>query len=244
MFGITIYRQHLESESQDSLTRIVASLKERRFAYHTKGMKMFKGLDGNGLLLMMFGTVKTIRIKRNPITGRPLITNIWTQILGNRVLTINGEWKQDGVKNPVNVELVNFAPSRNPTTGEYVKDLTPDIKNHYEVGLPDDELAIKEFAYLLTYFTACFSTGQLPTPSKPSGQSTIMGKIVQTWRESAGLNPVWIEVIGKTGVVKRMDANIINAIQSVFVANYDSIVVDWDTGDSRKDKSTNRIEWI
>ncbi len=205
---------------------------------------MFHKLDGNNLIQVMFQVVKTIRIKRNPITGRPLITNIWTQILGNRVLTLNAEWKQAGVKEPVIIELVNFAPSRNPKTGEYVKDLTPDIKNHYEIGLPDSELAIKEFGYLLSYFTACFATGQLPTPSKPSGQSTIMGKIVQTWRESTGLTPNWIEIVGKTGVVKRMDTTIIDAIQTVFVHNYNSIVADWDTGDSRQDKSNSRIEWI
>lgn len=205
---------------------------------------MFHKLDGNNLIQVMFQVVKTIRIKRNPITGRPLITNIWTQILGNRVLTLNAEWKQAGVKEPVVIELVNFAPSRNPKTGEYVKDLTPDIKNHYEIGLPDSELAIKEFGYLLSYFTACFATGQLPTPSKPSGQSTIMGKIVQTWRESTGLTPNWIEIVGKTGVVKRMDTTIIDAIQTVFVHNYNSIVADWDTGDSRQDKSNSRIEWI
>lgn len=205
---------------------------------------MFSKLDGNNLLQVMFQVVKAIRIKRNPITGRPLITNVWTQLLGNRILTVNGLWKQDGIKEPVLIELVNFAPARNPATGEYVKDLVPDIKNHYEIGLPDDAIALQEFAYLLTYFTACFSTGQLPTPSKPSGQSTIMGKLVNTWRESTGLTPVWIEVIGKTGVVKRMTPDIVNAIESVFVANYNSIVADWDTGDARADKGVSRIEWI
>lgn len=205
---------------------------------------MFAKLNGNNLLAVMFQVVKTIRIKRNPITGRPLITNVWTQLLGNRILTVNAEWKQDGVKEPVLIELVNFAPARNPQTGEYVKDLVPDIKNHYEIGLPDDGLALQEFGYLLTYFTACFATGQLPTPSKPSGQSTIMGKLVNTWREQTGLTPVWIEIVGKTGVVKRMTPDIVNAIESVFVANYNAIVADWDTGDSRADKGTNRIEWI
>ncbi len=205
---------------------------------------MFKKLNGNSLIQAMFSVVKAIRIKRNPVTGRPLITNIWTQILGNRVLTLTAEWKQAGVKEPIRIELVNFAPSRNPKTGEYVKDLTPDIKNHYEVGLPDDGLALAEFGYLLSYFTACFATGQLPTPSKPSGQSTIMAKIVQNWRESSGLTPNWIEIVGKTGVVKRMDTTIIEAIQTVFVQNFDEIVETWDTGQSRQGKSDNRVEWL
>lgn len=206
---------------------------------------MFSKLAGNVLLGLMFVVVKTIRIKRNPITGRPLITNIWTQILGNRVLTINAEWKQAGVKETTHVELVNFAPARNVQTGEYVKDETSNIKREYELGIPDDGMAIAEFSKVLSYFTACFATGQLPTPSKPSGQSTIMAKCVQTWRESAGLTPIWIEVVSKSGVVKRMDTKIIDAIQTVFVANYDSIVEEWDTGDSRQDKSTSaRVEWL
>lgn len=205
---------------------------------------MFSKLVGNILLSMIFVVVKTIRIKRNPVTGRPLITNIWTQILANRVLTINALWKQDGVKKPIEVNLVNFAPARNPQTGEYVKDLAPDVKNWYQVGLPDDALALQEFAYLLTYFTACFATGQLPTPSKPSGQSTIMAKIVQAWRAETNINPVWIEVISKTGVTKRINAPVVDAIQSVFVDNYDSIVNEWDTGDARIDKATTRIEWL
>ena len=206
---------------------------------------MFKKLQGNVLLGLMFVVVKTIRIKRNPVTGRPLITNIWTQILGNRVLTINAEWKQDGVKEPIQIELVNFAPARNVETGEYVKDNTSTMKREYELGIPDDAMAIAEFGRVLSYFTACFATGQLPTPSKPSGQSTIMAKCVQTWRESAGLNPVWIEVVSKSGVVKRMNRQIIDAIQTVFVQNYDDIVETWDTGDSRQDKSNSaRVEWL
>jgi hypothetical protein len=205
---------------------------------------MFTKLVGNTLIQMIFGIVKAIRIKRNPVTGRPLITNIWTQILGNRVLSLRAEWKQDGIKEPIQIELVNFAPARNPQSGEYVKDLTPDIKREYEIGLPDSELALQEFGYLLSYFTACFATGQLPTPSKPSGQSTIMAKIVQNWRQEAGLNPNWIEIVGKTGVVKRMNRTIIDAIQTVFVDNFDTIVETWDTGDSRQDKSNSRIEWL
>ena len=206
---------------------------------------MFKKLQGNVLLGLMFVVVKTIRIKRNPVTGRPLITNIWTQILGNRVLTLNAEWKQQGVKEPIRIELVNFAPSRNVQTGEYVKEATPTIKREYELGIPDDTMALEEFGRVLSYFTACFATGQLPTPSKPSGQSTIMAKIVQNWRQTAGLTPNWIEIVSKSGIVKRMDTTIIDAIQTVFVQNYDSIVDEWDTGDSRQDKSNSaRVEWL
>lgn len=205
---------------------------------------MFKNVNGNQMLALLFQTVKAIRIKRNPVSGRPLITNIWTQILANRVLTINAEWKQDGVKNPIGVELFNFAPARDLETGVVSKDLTPTIKAEYELGLPNNDVASQEFGRLLTYFTACFSTGMLPTPSKQSGQSTIMAKTVQAWRESVGLNPVWIEVVSKTGVVKRMDSQIVDAIQNIFVVNYDSIIADWNTGESRSGKQVQRVDWI
>jgi hypothetical protein len=205
---------------------------------------MFKNVDGNQMLQILFQIVKAIRIKRNPISGRPLITNIWTQILANRVMTINAEWKQDGVKNPVGVELFNFAPARDIESGVVSKDLTPSIKAEYELGLPNNDVASQEFSRLLTYFTACFSTGMLPTPSKMSGQSTIMAKTVQAWRESAGLTPVWIEIISKTGVVKRLDSGIVEVIQGVFVANYDSIIADWQTGESRSGKQVQRVDWI
>jgi len=205
---------------------------------------VFKKLDGNSLISLMFRVVSMIRIKRNPVTSRPLITNIWTQLLANRILTIRAEWKQNGVKEPIRIELDNFAPTRDPKTGVYDRNLTEDIRKHYQMGLPDSELAVREFGYLLSYFTACFTTGKLPTPSKPSGQSTIMAKIVQIWREEAGVNPNWIEIVSKSGVVKRVNRNVIDSIQTVFVANFDEIVETWDTGDSRQKNSGNRIEWL
>jgi hypothetical protein len=202
----------------------------------------FGKLDGNSLLKAQFVPMRDIQIMRNPDNSRPIITNVHSQLFANRTMSCLANWTYRDEE--VQFALHNFAPARNPQTGEIVKDFTKDLVKWYQIGLPDSELARQEFGLLLSYYTACFSTGVLPTPSKPSGQSTIMAKIVQNWRESTAITPNWIDVIGKNEVRMRLDRSRIDAIQTIFVANYDFVLANWEKGDRKGGNTANRITWI
>lgn len=204
---------------------------------------MFTKLDGNSLISSMLDVIRTIRIMRSPDTQRPLITNIPTQLFANRLLNVRAVWKQHGVKDPIQIELVGFAPARNPQTGEYSKDLASDIFRWYQTGLPSNDIATVEFGYLLSYFTGCFATGQLPTPSRLSGQSTIMAKIVQRWTDEANIKPLSVEILSDEGRSRMVSGDVIQSIQTIFVQNYDHIVETWNRGQSGQTSSKSRISW-
>ncbi len=110
--------------------------------------------------------------------GRKVITNIPTQLLGNRVMSAAVTFVQGD--DSITVDLIDFMPARDVESGKLSKALAGNVYSDYRTGnLPDDRIGLREFWGVLSYFVGCMLTGMLPTPVKPSGQSTIMSEFIK-----------------------------------------------------------------
>ena len=181
--------------------------------------------------------------KVNPTTGRKLITNIPTQTLGNRVLACEVQYS-DTQGNELIVSLQDFMPARDPVTGNLSKGLSGDIYADYRSGLSDDKIALREFWFVLSYFVGCMLTGQLPTPVKPSGQSTIMSSFIHRWLDHNGLEIESVTVTGKNDSRMVYTSDDFNNVFAAFQSNARRVLNDWDDRQGRTGGKSGRVEWV
>ena len=179
--------------------------------------------------------------KRNPANGRKLITNIPTQLLGNR--TVNAVCVWESGDSEIEVSLDSFMPARNMETDSDAKEMSGQFYKAYRFGkFPDDRTAAREFLAVLSYMTVCLLTGQLPTPSKRSGQSTIMSTFVEEMLADAKLKPVSIKVVGGNGVEMTYTPNQFEQTISLYHANADDILTNWNDS-KRSANAGSDINW-
>lgn len=183
------------------------------------------------------------RRKVNPATSKGLITNIPTQLMGNRQTTATLVWS-DG-KGKVKVELDTFMLARELETGEERKDASGDIFNAYRNGdFSTVKIATLETFLTLSYFTACFCTGQLPTPYKLSGQSTIQAHMVKAFREVHKLSPSSMVITSRNGAQLNYTTEQIDQLQNIFNQHGENILASWDDRKAGKNKAGGEIAWI
>lgn len=184
--------------------------------------------------------VDAFRLKRHPQNGRPLITNIPTQLVGNMTRSFIAIWTKGDAK--TKVELSEFQPARNLESGEKRKDLSGQTFSDFRYGRLPNKVAEREFWYTLSYFAACICKGQLPTPNKRSGSSTIMSHFVQNWMEFNGLTLESIKIIGFDGAELTYNSTQFGRILSIFYDNGIDILESWE--DSQKGSKKSEIEWV
>ena len=184
--------------------------------------------------------VDSFRVKRNPLNGKELITNIPTQLVGNMTRSFVAVWsRDDGVKR---VSLSEFQPARNLETGEKRKDLAGKFFNALRYGTIPKKIAEREFWYTLSYFAASICKGKIPTPDKRSGSSTIMSHFVQYWMESQGLALESIKIIESSGAELTYTGVQFDRILGIFHDNGVDILENWDN--SKKGQKGEAIDWV
>lgn len=181
--------------------------------------------------------------KVNDQTGRKVITNIPTQLLGNRIMSVTIAYLQG--ENGITVELQDYMPAREVESGVLNKGLSGNVYSDYRTGnLPDDRIGLREFWSVLTYFSGCMLTGMLPTPVKPSGQSTIMSEFISFWLVGNNLTVDSVAVVGKNDarmVYTNADfTNVYNAFQS----NAERILNTWSDRQGKGGSKSGQINWV
>lgn len=181
--------------------------------------------------------------KVNEQTNRKVITNIPTQLLGNRVISCEVTYTQD--EDSITVDLTDFMPAREVQSGKLSKALAGNVYSDYRTGnLPDDKVGLREFWSVLSYFVGCMLTGMLPTPVKPSGQSTIMSEFIKTWIDQNGLEVESVAITGKNDsrmVYTKADfTNVYNAFQS----NATRILETWSDRQGKGGSKAGQINWV
>ena len=184
--------------------------------------------------------VDGFRLKRHPQNARPLITNVPTQLVGNMTRSFVAVWTKG--KNKITVDLSEFQPARNLETGEKRKDLAGQVFSDYRFARLPANIAEREFWNVLSYFSACICKGQLPTPNKRSGSSTIMSHFVDSWIQSQGLTLDSIRIIEANGAELTYNSDQFNRILSIFVENGDNILATWE--DSQRGGKKSEIDWV
>lgn len=205
-----------------------------------KVRKAFADHDYVNLLRTAFTSIpESFNRKVNPANDRKLITNIPNQLVGNRpvsaIVTIT-----DG-KGEAVIKLEGYQPARDLKTGAPVKSLSGDIFRAYRNGTIPAKLVRREFLQAVAYFAACIATGVLPTPVKPSGQSTIMAHFLRSWRES-GFTISNLTLVGSNGVSITYAEDQFERIESIFYDNGESILSEWKDSKGRAGKAGG-IEW-
>lgn len=181
--------------------------------------------------------------KRNPQTERKVITNIPTQLLGNRVMSCEITYKQGNES--LTVSLQDFMPARDVQTGKLQKALAGNVYSDYRTGnLPDDRIGLREFWSLLSYFSSCMLTGMLPTPVKPSGQSTIMSQFIQAWMKDNRLEIESVVITGKNDSRMVYSSEDFENVYKAFLSNATRILESWDDSKGKAGNKAGQIEWV
>jgi len=184
--------------------------------------------------------------KVNPATGGKLITNVPTQLLANR--TINTEVTFARGDNEVIVKLGGFMPSRDLKTNEANSQTRPLAKSFFAAyargDFPNEKVASSEAWYLMAYFAACMLTGMLPTPVKPSGQSTIMSEFLTRWLDSQGLKIESVAVIGANDSRMVYTADDFKNVHAAFKSNVTRILEGWNDRQGRGIANADKLEWV
>jgi hypothetical protein len=181
--------------------------------------------------------------KINQQTSRKVISNIPTQLLGNRLMTCEVIYNQGG--NLVTVSLDQFMPARNPESGQTVKALAGNVYSDYRTGnLPDDRIATREFYAMLTYFAGCMLTGMLPTPVKPSGQSTIMSQFISQWLGDNKLQIESVAIVGGNDNRMVYSSEDFDNVFKAFQSNAKRILESWDDREGRGGSKAGQVDWV
>lgn len=181
--------------------------------------------------------------KVNEQTNRKVITNIPTQLLGNRVMSCEVTFVQG--ENKITVDLLDFMPAREVSSGKLSKALAGNVYSDYRTGnLPDDKIGLREFWSVLSYFTGCMLTGMLPTPVKPSGQSTIMSQFIKTWLDENGLTVDSVAITGKNDSRMVYTGEDFTNVYNAFQSNATRILDTWNDRQGKGGSKSGQIKWV
>jgi len=178
----------------------------------------------------------------NPENRNPAISNWPTQLLGNRILsgsityTVGGKQYTHGIS--------GFMPSRNLKTGKPEKGAVKKFRLAYESGMPNQDAARIEMLNLLTYCTLSASTGELPSPNRPSGESTIKASIAHRFLTEAGITLDSVVVSNlETGVSLTLTGESVMGILSAFDQNRKRVESTWIPRTNAKAEQAGTLEW-
>lgn len=179
----------------------------------------------------------------NPENDRPAITNWPTQLLGNRPVSGSLTFRMSPKGKSQTVSVESFTPARNLKTGETEKGAVRQFRLAYEAGLPA-EIAGSEFLKLLACFVISAVTGELPSPNRASGESTLKGSIALKWINDNGIlidsvvasNP-------ETGVSLTHSGDATMGVLKIFSENYNRIKSEWTPKASARSKTAGSLDW-
>lgn len=193
------------------------------------------------LLAAFLPVVTAIARKRNPANGKGLITNFPTQLFANREVSARAVWKVG--KESREVRIDNWIPGRTPE-GARDRSLGRVVWNKYASG--DVKNPEAEFWSFLTYLAASIATGVLPSPARPSGESTTKAAILRAMLAGTGVSLESIVLIGKTpedGTIELTGAN--HAMRAaIFESAYDSILSGWKDSERKSRGGDKIVDWI
>jgi len=177
----------------------------------------------------------------NPESQQPAITNWPTQLLGNRILSGSLTYRI-GQKLSTHA-IAGFMPARNVKTGKPEKGAVRTFRMTYESGMPSGA-AGREFLNLLTYCLLSCITGELPSPNRASGESTIKGSIALSFVNLAGMSIESATVSNdETGASITLSGEAIGGILKAFDENRQRVERTWTPRLVHKVEAAGAIDW-
>lgn len=179
----------------------------------------------------------------NPENERPAITNWPTQLLGNRPVSGSLTYRMTPKGKATTVEVEAFTPARDLKNGKHEKGAVRQFRLAYEAGLPSD-VAPAEFWRLLTCYTISAITGELPSPNRASGESTLKGSIAHRWITDSGI--ILDSVVAsnsETGVTIEHSGDAVMGILLAFRENFDRVKQQWTPKANTRAKAAGSLDW-
>ncbi len=179
----------------------------------------------------------------NPENDRPAITNWPTQLLGNRPVSGSIVYRLSPKGKAQTVTIESFTPARDLKTGKHEKGAVRQFRLAYEAGLPADA-AKPEFWNLLACFVISAITGELPSPNRASGESTLKGTVAHTWIKDFGI--ILDSVVAtnpETGVSLERSGESTLGVLMAFAENYQRIVSQWTPKANQRAKASGGLDW-
>ena len=193
------------------------------------------------MLAAFLPVVSAIARKRNPANGKGLITNFATRLFANREVSAVATWRAG--KTVKEVRIDNWIPGRTPE-GTRDRSLGRVVWNKYAAG--DVRDVESEVWNLITYLAGSIATGILPSPVRPSGESTTKAAILRAMLADSGVTLESIVLLGKTpedGTI-RLTAEDFSIRARVFESAYDSIIRDWKDAERKSRGGDKVVDWI
>ena len=179
----------------------------------------------------------------NPENDRPAITNWPTQLLGNRPVSGSLTFRMSPKGKAQTVEIESFTPARDLKSGKHEKGAVRQFRLAYEAGLPKD-VAGSEFLNLLACFVISAVTGELPSPNRASGESTLKGSIAHRWISDNGIMLESVTASNpETGVSLTHSGESAMGILLAFAENFNRIKSDWTPKASARSKNAGSLDW-
>ena len=188
-------------------------------------------MNGKAILQGLDSIVAQFRSMSNA-SGNRLLTNYENGLIGNRPVSFDMIVTVD--KSEYKVSCQNYQPARDQTTGEIVKSLSSEVYDLYKAGMVgySDKIVNLEALQLIGYFASCVVTGQLPTPSKRAGSSTVMSYYLDDIMRRYKIKVTSLNVSGMTISPKRLKSTL-----AIYNENAKDILDNW-TLNVKKSAST------
>jgi len=178
---------------------------------------------------------------RNPDTESALISNVPTQVLGNRPVSGKVGMQFDGKR--VNVELQNWQPARVKTpdgriaydgvdaAGAISKAAAADTLATYAAGAASDP--DRELICLTAYLALSVVTGKLPTPDADSAENCLKAEGLTSIMQAHGVKVDSLEYVASRGSVIYAPA-LLDAMRDTCANRMESIRQTWATANRKR----------
>jgi hypothetical protein len=134
-------------------------------------------------------------------------------------------------------------PARNLKTGKPEKGAVRNFRLAYEAGMQAG-VAGREWLNLLTYCVLSSVTGELPSPNRASGESTIKASIAYRFINDSKLSLESVKVVNsETGVAIALTGESVMGILSAFDQNRMRVESTWIPRTAAKAEAAGSLDW-
>ena len=173
-------------------------------------------------------------------SGKAPMTNATTQLFGNRTVSGTVVWSVG--KESREIVLETWQPARD-AKGREVRRNSPAIRHAYATRQVSESNAIAEAFQVLSYFALSIASGQLPSPTRRSAESTLKGLLLNKAMQESGFAIESLTLSGANGESVEYPAGAFAGILSAFVSNAEAIL-QWPTAGGRGQARLAEVDFL
>jgi hypothetical protein len=168
------------------------------------------------------------------------MTNATTQTFGNR--TVSGRVVWSVGKESREVVLEAWQPARD-ANGRELRRNAPAIRHAYATRQVSESNAVAEAFQVLSYFALSIASGQLPSPTRRSAESTLKGLLLNNAMQESGYTIQSLTLTGANGESVEYPAAAFLGILAAFVSNAEAIL-QWPTAGGRGQARLAEVDFL